>query len=170
MCSTQLALPFYATHILYLSFAGVNQCVGLHNERHFVLFMCVSCMRVLTISSLVVVQGIPRHCHLLSVRHGIQEGVRRTRRQLRRGFLVWFSPYDVTDSLMQFAWPHHVPAVAFMLTYILSAVLCLAVGIMLMYHLWSIASGVTSVEAHDHEEYRKQARARGEVSTACVLL
>ena len=69
---------------------------------------------------------------------------------------------------VQFMWHHRVPSVVFMLTYIISAVLCLAVGVMLMYHLLSIASGVTSVEIHDHEEYRKQARARGEVSMACL--
>ena len=48
--------------------------------------------------------------------------------------------------------------------YILSVVLCLAVGVMLAYHIWSITSGETSVEAQDHEEYRRKARERGEVS------
>lgn len=47
--------------------------------------------------------------------------------------------------------------------YILSVVLCLAVGIMGGYHLWSIAQGETSVEAQDHEVYRKKAKERGEV-------
>ena len=99
----------------------------------------------------------------------------------RKAFFVLFINYDVgleasflrckvTDILVQFAWTHRVPSVLFLLTYIISAVLCLAVGIMLMYHLGSIAMGVTSVEAHDHEEYRKQARARGEVSMVCLLL
>jgi len=73
----------------------------------------------------------------------------------RKALFVLFVNYD-------FGWTHRVPSVLFLLTYIISVVLCLAVGIMLMYHLGSIAMGVTSVEAHDHEEYRKQARARGE--------
>jgi palmitoyltransferase len=31
---------------------GVNQCVGLHNERHFVLFMCVLCPSLLPLPCL----------------------------------------------------------------------------------------------------------------------
>lgn len=52
----------------------------------------------------------------------------------------------------------------FLLEYILSGVLCLAVGIMLTWHLLSIAAGETSVEAQDHEVYRKVAKRRGDVS------
>ena len=47
--------------------------------------------------------------------------------------------------------------------YLLSAVLCLAVAIMLSFHLWSISQGETSVEGQDHEVYRRRALARGEV-------
>jgi len=59
-------------------------------------------------------------------------------------------------------WPHRVPELAFALTYILSVVMCLAVGVMLGWHLWGIAHGETTVEAQDHEEYRKAAEERGE--------
>lgn len=34
---------------------------------------------------------------------------------------------------------------------------------MLMYHLWTIAAGETSVEGQDHDVYRKVAKSRGEV-------
>lgn len=50
----------------------------------------------------------------------------------------------------------------FLLTYILSAVLCFAVAVMGAWHIWSVASGETSVEAHDHDHYRKVAKRRGE--------
>lgn len=47
--------------------------------------------------------------------------------------------------------------------YLLCAVLCLAVGIMLSYHLWTISWGETSVEGQDHEVYRRRAKSREEV-------
>lgn len=50
------------------------------------------------------------------------------------------------------------------MSYMLSIVLCLAVFIMLLWHIWGIAKGETSVEAQDHEIYRKIAKDRGEVS------
>jgi len=37
-----------------------------------------------------------------------------------------------------------------------------AVGVMFLYHLWAVASAETSVEAQDHEVYRKVAKSRGE--------
>ena len=49
------------------------------------------------------------------------------------------------------------------MTWVLSAVMCLAVGTMLAWHLWSVAQGETSVEGHDHDVYRRVARERGEV-------
>jgi hypothetical protein len=61
-------------------------------------------------------------------------------------------------------WHYNVPEVMYAMIYILSVVLCLAVGVMLAYHLWSIASGESSVEAQDHEEYRRKAKERGEAS------
>lgn len=59
-------------------------------------------------------------------------------------------------------WPYHVPVVMFILEYILSAVLCFAVGIMLMFHLWTISHGETSVESQDNEFYGRIAKSRGE--------
>jgi len=47
--------------------------------------------------------------------------------------------------------------------YILSIVLCFAVGVMLAYHLYGISWGETSVEGQDHEEYRMKAKNRNEV-------
>jgi len=59
-------------------------------------------------------------------------------------------------------WSYDVPEVMYILIYLLSVVLCLAVGIMLSYHLWGIACGETSVESQDHNIYRRRAKARGE--------
>jgi palmitoyltransferase len=57
-----------------------------------------------------------------------------------------------------------MPQLPFILTYILSIVLCLAVGIMLLWHLWGVCKGETSVEAQDHDVYRNVAKQRGDVS------
>lgn len=51
----------------------------------------------------------------------------------------------------------------FMMIYILAVVLCLAVSAMAGWHLYMVASGETSVETQDHEQYRKIAGQRGEV-------
>ncbi|PPQ80293.1 hypothetical protein CVT25_003690 [Psilocybe cyanescens] len=59
-------------------------------------------------------------------------------------------------------WDHHVPEIMFAMIYILSIVLCFAVGVMLSYHLYGISWGETTVEAQDHDEYRKKAKARNE--------
>lgn len=59
-------------------------------------------------------------------------------------------------------WTHAIPAFCFLMSYMLSIVLCLAVFIMLLWHIWGIAKGETSVEAQDHEIYRKIAKDRGE--------
>ncbi|KAF5374532.1 hypothetical protein D9615_009074 [Tricholomella constricta] len=59
-------------------------------------------------------------------------------------------------------WPYHVPEIAYIITYLLSVVICLAVGIMLSYHLYSISWAETSVEGQDHEVYRRKAKSRGE--------
>ncbi|KAH0584794.1 hypothetical protein H2248_008074 [Termitomyces sp. 'cryptogamus'] len=59
-------------------------------------------------------------------------------------------------------WEYRVPALAYIIIYLLAAVLCLAVGIMLSYHVWSISCGETTVEGQDHEVYTKKAKSRGE--------
>ena len=60
-------------------------------------------------------------------------------------------------------WPHATPSVVFTLIYILSVVMCFAVGAMCSWHLWSVCKAETSVETHDHAVYRKAAKERGEV-------
>jgi palmitoyltransferase len=50
----------------------------------------------------------------------------------------------------------------FSIIFILSGVLCFAVGVMLAFHLWTVVSGETTVEAQDHEAYRRKATERGE--------
>lgn len=48
--------------------------------------------------------------------------------------------------------------------------MCIAVLIMLLWHIWSVARGETSVEAQDHAVYRKTAKARGEVCGVFLCL
>ncbi|KAJ7587347.1 DHHC palmitoyltransferase-domain-containing protein, partial [Mycena floridula] len=103
----------------------INQCVGLHNERHFVMaYLCLS-------GSCFGILGYP---------------------QL----------FDALGITFEQKWPYHVPPVIFIMIFVLSTVLCLAVGVMLMYHLWTVAKGETTVEAQDHDVYRRVARNRGE--------
>ncbi|THV00116.1 hypothetical protein K435DRAFT_776752, partial [Dendrothele bispora CBS 962.96] len=62
----------------------------------------------------------------------------------------------------QISWPYHVPVIAYLLTFILSCVLCFAVGDMLIVALWSVMKGETSVEVQDHEISGKVPLSRGE--------
>ena len=62
-------------------------------------------------------------------------------------------------------WPHLAPPISFLMTYLLAAVLCMAVTAMGGWHLWMIACGETSVESQDNEQYRRFASRRGEVSS-----
>jgi palmitoyltransferase len=71
-------------------------------------------------------------------------------------------PYQ-NSFLFQVKWPYHIPQVIFILFYILAAVMAFAVGVMCAYHVWTVSSGETTVEAQDHEVYRNMATSRGEV-------
>ncbi|KAF9559286.1 zf-DHHC-domain-containing protein [Agrocybe pediades] len=104
----------------------INQCVGLHNERHFVLFMAYLVVSTFFFS--------------LS------------------GYIRFFDAIGVTSQ----EWDHFVPEIMFAMIYILCIVLCFAVGVMLTYHLYGVSWGETTVEAQDHEEYRKKAKSRHE--------
>ena len=41
--------------------------------------------------------------------------------------------------------------------------MCLAVGAMFTWQVWSVAIGETAVESYDYQYYRKVATSRGEV-------
>ena len=58
----------------------------------------------------------------------------------------------------------------FTLIYVLSVVICFAVGVMLTYHLYEIAYGETGVESQDNDVYRRQAKERNEVYYLIHLL
>ncbi|KAJ3778627.1 DHHC palmitoyltransferase-domain-containing protein [Lentinula raphanica] len=106
----------------------INQCVGLYNERHFVLFMAYLC--------------ISTFCFCIL------------------GYPQFFDALGLT--FKRDPWPHHVPVLLYIIEFILSGVLCFAVGIMLMFHLWTISQGETSVESQDNEFYGRIAKNRGE--------
>ncbi|KAJ7048655.1 DHHC palmitoyltransferase-domain-containing protein [Mycena amicta] len=80
-----------------------------------------------------------------------------------------FAGWDTALSALGFGprghwndWPHTIPSVLFLLIYILAAVMSLAVGIMLLFHLRTVAAGETTVEGQDHDVYRKVALTRAE--------
>ncbi|KIJ52373.1 hypothetical protein M422DRAFT_25993 [Sphaerobolus stellatus SS14] len=113
---------------------GVNQCVGIHNERYFVLFMawlivCSFCFFTL-------------------------------------GWPTLWASFDYFDE----SWNYWTPSWAFMLEYILSAVICLCLIVMCGWHLWSVMNGETSVDNHDFDGYRKLAKSRGDTFINCYDL
>ncbi|THV00088.1 hypothetical protein K435DRAFT_935672 [Dendrothele bispora CBS 962.96] len=118
---------YYPLRRFYPYSLGINQCVGVDNERHFVMFMMYLCLS----TALYVLLGYQQFLNALGLS-------------------------------FQILWPYHVPVIAYLLTFILSCVLCFAVGIMLIVTLWSVMKGETSVEAQVHEIYRKVALSRGE--------
>jgi palmitoyltransferase len=60
-------------------------------------------------------------------------------------------------------WEHRISPILFTIIYLVCLVMCLAVGTMLAWQLWSVAVAETAVESYDHEYYRKVASSRGEV-------
>ena len=59
--------------------------------------------------------------------------------------------------------------ILFTVIYLLCIVMCLAVGMMLAWQLWSVAVAETAVENYDHEYYRSVASSRGEVCLSTQL-
>ncbi|KAF7291325.1 Palmitoyltransferase [Mycena indigotica] len=121
-------LAFCHFHLSH-SYPGINQCVGLHNERHFVLFMAY------------LVIGCVAFCYA---------GWETVLRALGFGDRDWMH------------WDHTIPSTIFLLIYILAAVMSLAVGIMVGFHLRTVANGETTVESQDNDVYRKMAKSRAE--------
>ncbi|KAE9388068.1 hypothetical protein BT96DRAFT_1075731 [Gymnopus androsaceus JB14] len=109
----------------------INQCVGIYNERHFVLFMVHLCIATFCFCIL----GYPQLFESLGLTYEVS------------GWMAISCPRDM-----------------YILEYILSGVLCFAVGIMLMFQLWTISHGETSVESQDNDHYGRIAKSRGEVS------
>ncbi|KIY66742.1 zf-DHHC-domain-containing protein [Cylindrobasidium torrendii FP15055 ss-10] len=112
----------------------INACVGIHNERHFILFMTYFVLA----------------CGIFAV-NGF-DGV-----LLALGASYVYTGMD--------PWPYRIPQIAFILIYVLAAVLSLAVLSMLSYHLWMVMHAETSVESQDFHIYRKVAKRRGETFT-----
>ncbi|KAG2756812.1 zf-DHHC-domain-containing protein [Suillus brevipes Sb2] len=106
---------------------GINQCVGLNNERHFVLFMAYLVLSTFFLSMLGYSQAL-----------------------------------EAVGLTYSNNWPYMVPQLAYVLTYMLSVVICIAVFIMLCWHLWGVSRGETTVEAQDHEVYKRIAKDRGD--------
>jgi len=68
-------------------------------------------------------------------------------------------------------WPYYTPKLAFMLIYIMSIALGVAIGAILAWHLWLIMTGQTTVENHDASHYRGVAKKRGGATVSlCVSI
>ncbi|THU96389.1 hypothetical protein K435DRAFT_892754 [Dendrothele bispora CBS 962.96] len=59
----------------------------------------------------------------------------------------------------------YVSLIAFLLTFILSYVSCVTVGITLIISFWSVMKGKALVEAQDHEIYKKVALSRAFINS-----
>ncbi|KAH7928299.1 zf-DHHC-domain-containing protein, partial [Leucogyrophana mollusca] len=105
----------------------INQCVGLHNERHFMLFMAYLVLATFFLSIL----GYQHVLDALGLNYNAPP-------------------------------PHAFPPLAYLLSYMLSAVLCLAVGVMLAWHVRGVARGETAVEGADFAVYERVAKGRGD--------
>ncbi|THU83162.1 hypothetical protein K435DRAFT_690049, partial [Dendrothele bispora CBS 962.96] len=107
----------------------INQYVGVYNERHFVMFMMYLCLS----TALYILLGYQQFLNALGLSFQVDPAL------------------HATDFMAV-----SCPVIAHLLTFILSCVLCFAVGIM-QVALWSVMKGETSVEAQDHQIYRKVA-------------
>ncbi|KAG8700047.1 hypothetical protein FRC09_006210 [Ceratobasidium sp. 395] len=104
----------------------INQCVGLRNERHFILFM----------SYFVVAT-----------------------------FCFVYLGYTEVWKALDFGhtrWSHRTPEMAYIIIYILALALGLAVCVMLLWNVYQIGQGVTTVEGYDYGLYAERAKDRGE--------
>ncbi|THV00081.1 hypothetical protein K435DRAFT_935660 [Dendrothele bispora CBS 962.96] len=122
----------------------INQCVGIYDERHFVMFMIYLCLS----TALYILLGY----QLFLRPHAISPGPTHS---------SCYRPQNVTN-LSSYLNNRFYTVITYLLTFILFCVLCFAVGIMCIIALWSIKKGETSVEVQDHEIYRKVALSRGE--------
>lgn len=88
----------------------------------------------------------------LSVFLGVVQCFQRRAFPLLRG-------YNTDESNKK--WPYYTPKLAFMLIYIICIALGFAIGSMLVWHLWLISRGQTTVESHDASHYKNVAKNRG---------
>ena len=143
---------------------STNVLVCITNDTSYFSCSCITYTSTLFVKQSET-QGLPRAIYVLPDGLWIWSCSRRPGPVLSSAALC--HPLSIrpdTNFVLQSRWTHQTPGLAFVLTYILSAVLCFAVGIMLAYHIWTISLGETSVEGQDHEVYRKVAKSRGDVS------
>ncbi|KAH7344558.1 zf-DHHC-domain-containing protein [Rhizoctonia solani] len=105
---------------------GINQCVGLRNERHFILFM----LYFVVATFCFVITGYSK---------------------------VW----PALDFGIH-SWPYRTPEMVYLIIYIICLALGLAVSVMLLWNIYQIGKGVTTVEGYDHGIYSDRAKSRGE--------
>ncbi|WVQ79515.1 hypothetical protein IAT38_001614 [Cryptococcus sp. DSM 104549] len=102
----------------------INGCVGLHNQRHFVLFMAWLSLGCWSVCAL----GYSR-------------------------FIDTFSYHSV--------WPAYTPKLGYTLIYVLCIAIGVAVPVLMMWHLYMISCGETSIESHDNGYLADKAKAEG---------
>ncbi|OCF40180.1 vacuolar protein [Kwoniella heveanensis CBS 569] len=102
----------------------INACVGLHNQRHFVLFMAW-----LSVGCTIVCTTGYHH------------------------FLDTFS--------YRAEWPALTPKLGFTLIYVLCGAIGFAVTVLMLWHMYMVSYGETSIESHDNAYLAKKAKKEG---------
>ncbi|EIW72914.1 hypothetical protein TREMEDRAFT_42080 [Tremella mesenterica DSM 1558] len=102
----------------------INGCVGLHNQRHFVLFMAWLSFATWVVSLM--------------------------------GYSRFWDSFDFREP-----WPGMSPRIAYTLLYVLSLAIGFCVPVLLLWHLYMVSKGETSVESHDNAYLETRAKAEG---------
>ncbi len=147
MTATDTSSPLQDHHCPWL-----NQCVGLGNERYFVLFMSWLCF------ACVIVVGSGWQVTYAAVR--LNEPVSEGYPDVCRGLAL-------TRHLpLTHQWHHpYTPRLCVLLTFALAAAMALGLGVMAFWQLILVAHGETSVESHDNAHYDTLARRKGQKFT-----
>ncbi|KAB5593398.1 Aspartyl-tRNA synthetase [Ceratobasidium theobromae] len=158
-----------------------NKCQSLKPERTHHCRVCKSCiLKYVSVPGFLNLCGLnnapqDHHCPdpnlSISYKFLIQVGLRNERHFVL--FMAYFvvatfcfvvAGYQTIWPALEFghAWKYRIPEMVYIIVYILSLALGLAVLVMLLWNIYQIGKGVTTVEGYDHGIYADRARSRGE--------
>ena len=81
----------------------------------------------------------------------------------------FYSHFIASAEIIQYVWPSRIPAPLFLMTYILSAVMCFCIAVMAGHHMYQVAKAETSVEGEEFVYLRKECQKRGRVCLSVSL-